>query len=120
MSRKGNDAVTRTLKAAIDLINARLPEIEAALEYEAPDTKRPDDLQYLQWYAITTGALPTPPGFVGPGPNGEVYPEEVWISPEGLPVVGSAYILALPHWHGGKEELARYGRIIERTTGVKV
>lgn len=113
-TRKGNDTVTRTLKAAIDLINARLPGIEDALRYSAPDAKRPNDLQYLQWYAYSTGVMPAPPGFMGPGPNGEVYPEEPWLSPEGVPVVASAYVLALPYWQRGKEELQRWQRVIER------
>ena len=111
-----NDIVNVATQA-LDTLATYIDDLSAVANLEAPDSKRPNDVQYLVWYAMATGVLPPTAGFVGPGPAGEVYPPELWESPEGLQVEGSAYELVLPYWDGGKAELDRWRRIVERAVG---
>jgi hypothetical protein len=113
------DTVTATLQQAIEYFNEQTKDIGSAVELSAPDAHRPNDRDFMLWWAIVTGIVPTPPGFVGPGPNGEVYPPQMWVSPEGVEVFASAYELAMGFADNGADDLKRWQRIVERSLGIE-
>lgn len=109
------DRITQILEQMVDIFNGKVGQVTDVLDLSAPDAHRPNDAQFMAWWAISTGLVPTPPGFQGPGPNGEVYPPQVFVSPEGLPVLASPYEIALSYAVDGEKDLKRWQGIIERT-----
>lgn len=102
MSGQDNE-ILQIARTALDLLHDYGQDLEKAANLAAPEAHRPNDLEFMIWWATQTQ---------------KAYPPEPWLSPEGLPVFGSAFELVLPYWEGGREELARWQRIVARTLGV--
>lgn len=108
------DIVTQILEQMVEQYNGEVGKLKATLKISSPDTHEPNDLQFMLWHAMSTGLIPAPPGFDGPGRNGEVYPPELFPDPNGVMLYASPYEIDKQFWEGGDKDLRRWQGIVER------
>ena len=96
------DDIPRLVEQCIEAHKAFREGFREQVTGSAPDTKRPNDLQFMVWWAQMTM---------------QRYPPQPWVSPEGAVVIASPWELALPYVEGGKAELERWQRIVNKALG---
>lgn len=92
------DELDTLAKECIEYIRKECDEIDQAMAGLAPGSHQSRGVEQLRFFAAMR----------------EQYPPEVWINPDGVPVVVSRWEAALQYVRGGKAEARKYQRALGR------